>query len=558
LTDSFGDGIDGWLRRLGDGSETAELVRTIDWSQTPLGSPETWSVGLRSAVGVCLSSRFPMLVVWGPELTKIYNDGYRAILGTEKHPQAMGAPAKLVWSEIWDLIGPRFDQVLTTGEATWSEHELLVIERNGFPEECYFTYSYSPLFDDDGRIGGVLDVVQETTDEVVARRRLRCLADLGSSLFEAAKIADVCRRAVAALARWRSDIRAVNLHLRFGERLALVSSNPRPDMAEVDPAILAEVVERNEPMVIGGESDVIRPARLYAAPIGGPEDGVRGVLTFSLNPQRPFDRGYQEFLDLVAKSVAAALDTAYRRTAEVGEYRHISETLQAAMLQPASNFQTVFARYLPVTGNLAVGGDWYDVIDLGDERRAIVVGDCVGHGLEAATVMSQLRSATRAMLLEGRDPAETLEALDAFAESIPGAECSTAVCAIVDRRRATLTYSRAGHLPPIVAGKRGVRWLDKGSGPPLAVMIGAERVNEVHRLMPDDMIVCYSDGLIERRDESIDEGLRRLEAAVTDLYGDCSPQEMADGLLRILLPAETEDDVVLVVKHLPAQEPLTD
>lgn len=109
-----------------------------------------------------------MLVMWGTELTKIYNDGYRPILGHEKHPGALGAPAAEVWPEIWDVIGPLFHGVLTTGRSTWHETELLRLHRNGYDEECWFDWSYSPLWDDDGSIGGVLDVVNETTEQVLA------------------------------------------------------------------------------------------------------------------------------------------------------------------------------------------------------------------------------------------------------------------------------------------------------------------------------------------------------------------------------------------------------
>jgi hypothetical protein len=100
------------------------------------------------------------------------------MLGSVKHPGGLGAPAKVVWSEIWDVIGPLFSSVVGTGRATWAENQLLVLERNGFPEECYFTYSYSPLFDDDGTVGGVLVTASETTPSVVAQRRLASLARL--------------------------------------------------------------------------------------------------------------------------------------------------------------------------------------------------------------------------------------------------------------------------------------------------------------------------------------------------------------------------------------------
>lgn len=527
------------------------MVEAFDWTSTSLGPPAQWSAGLRAAVGICLTSSFPMLVVWGPDLVKIYNDGYRPMLGSEKHPRALGAPAIEIWPEIWDTIGPMFDQVMTTGRSTWIEHQLLVLERNGFPEECYFTYSYSPLFDDDGSVGGVLDVVTETTDQIVAQRRLACLTAVGSALLGAEQVTDVCVRAAAALASARDDVRGVDLYLRVGEQLGLVASSRRDDVSPIDAATLLEVADHRRSVVMGHAGDG-RPAAHLALPIGGVRGGVDGVLVASLNPQRPFDDGYESFLMLLAGSITAALDVAYRHGVEVGQYRQISDTLQAAMLTPASDLPTVAARYLPAVGSLAVGGDWYDVIDLGESRRAMVVGDCVGHGLAAATVMAQLRSAARAMLLEGRDPAETLSALDGFATSIEGAFCTTVVVVIIDRSADVVTYSRAGHPPPLVVGARGLVWLDDASGMPLAVDPTLVRTNATRQLHHDDVLVMYSDGLVERRDEHLDVGLQRLATAATELWGH-NVQQFADGLLRRLLPENTRDDVVLVVKLLPAE-----
>ena len=171
-----------WFAAATAGTECGALARGVDWAATPLGPPDTWPSELRTAVQICFSTRFPVLVAWGPDLVKIYNDAYRPILGSEKHPRAMGAPARAIWGEIWDVIGPLFDQVLTTGEPTLDVDQLLVMERHGYPEEAYFTWSYSALRDDDGAIRGVLDLAVETTEHVIGRRRLRCLGELSASL----------------------------------------------------------------------------------------------------------------------------------------------------------------------------------------------------------------------------------------------------------------------------------------------------------------------------------------------------------------------------------------
>ena len=122
-----------------------DLVRKFDWSTTPLGAAETWPESLRTTVRILLTSRFPMWMAWGPELTFLYNDAYARVTLGRKHPWALGKPAPEVWSEIWDDIGPLVARVMETGEASWDEALFLILERSGYPEETYHTFSYSPL-----------------------------------------------------------------------------------------------------------------------------------------------------------------------------------------------------------------------------------------------------------------------------------------------------------------------------------------------------------------------------------------------------------------------------
>jgi hypothetical protein len=540
----------GWLARVCADTEMGAAVAAFDWSATSLGDPSRWSIALRNAVATCMTSRFPMLVVWGDDLVKIYNDGYAPVLGA-RHPAALGRPAAEVWPEIWHLIGPDFDSVLRTGRPTWHDHELLMLERNGYPEECFFVWSYSPLFDDDGSIGGVLDVVTETTSEVVAQRRLTTLSSLGAALVEAEQVTDVCVLALQALSEHGDDIVSAEVHLLVGDELVRIATTGRTasPACATDPAVLQRVAIDRCPEVLGATG--LGPAGSAVVPVGRAFGGVQGVLVAGLNPARPFDRSYEQFLDLVAGTIGDALESAYRRATQMGEYRRISDTLQAAMLQPASDLPTVAARYLPAAGSLAVGGDWYDVVELDGARRAVVVGDCVGHGLEAATVMGQLRSAARAMLLEGRSPGEVLEGLDLFAATLDGAWCATVVCSVIDRSTDVVRYARAGHPPPLVVSASGTVWLDDGLGAPLGVEPGRRRTVAERQLSPDDVVLFYSDGLIERRGESLDTGLARLAAVAQEHHGQ-RVQAIADRVLLELIPDGSTDDVVLVVKVLPA------
>src|SRR5579871_4850301 len=171
-------------------SPLSALVASRDWSQTPLGPIETWPQSLRSVVNIVLTSRYAMWMGWVPDLTFIYNDAYRPTLGL-KHPWALGSPADRVWAEILNDIGPRIQSVLATGRATYDEALLLFLERSGFREETYHTFSYSPLTDESSRVNGMLCVVTEETESVISERRLATLSSGGAELSAARTEAEV-------------------------------------------------------------------------------------------------------------------------------------------------------------------------------------------------------------------------------------------------------------------------------------------------------------------------------------------------------------------------------
>ena len=143
--------------------EIGRDLAAVDWAATPLGRPGSWPQSLQTAVNILLSSRFSMWMAWGPQLTFFCNAAYRRDTLGRKYPWALGRPASEVWAEIWDDIGPRISTVLATGKATWDEALLLFVERSGYPEESYHTFSYSPLRDEAGAVVGMLCVVSEDT-----------------------------------------------------------------------------------------------------------------------------------------------------------------------------------------------------------------------------------------------------------------------------------------------------------------------------------------------------------------------------------------------------------
>ena len=165
---------DAWIFE--GGGEMGELVRQTDWSATNLGPIRNWSRSLKATVAMLLHSRHPMFLWWGPDLIQIYNDAYLPSFGVGKHPAAMGQPGRTCWPEIWDIIGPQIDAVMRRGAPSWHEDALVPIFRNGAIEDVYWTYGYSPVFDDDGSIAGTLVVCTETT----ARMRAQRAAELAS------------------------------------------------------------------------------------------------------------------------------------------------------------------------------------------------------------------------------------------------------------------------------------------------------------------------------------------------------------------------------------------
>ncbi len=302
------------------GSELATLVDAADWSSGPLGDPQTWPQSLRTSVDICLSSRFPILLWWGPELVMIYNDAYRPMLGESKHPRALGAPGREVWTEIWDVIGPMLDQVMAGGGATWSADQLLILDRNGYPEECYFTYSYSPITDESGAVGGVFCAVTETTERVVGERRLATLAEM-AGLMGAPSRSDIVHTAASILGANVGD-----------HPVVMVLDTP----PEGDRAALADLVEQQLPGMDAGTrarvSDLVRQASgtgrpvsvpaddgavaagvraWHAYPVGRTAGAVRGrgaaVIVLGESVHRPWDPSLEAYATLCATHVAAAL-----------------------------------------------------------------------------------------------------------------------------------------------------------------------------------------------------------------------------------------------------------
>jgi PAS domain S-box-containing protein len=234
--------------------------------------------------------------------------------------------------------------------------------------------------------------------------------------------------------------------------------------------------------------------------------------------------------------------------------RETALALQQAMLpvtRPGQHPGTA-VRYLPALGSLNVCGDWYDLVDLDEGRLAVAVGDVVGQGLQAAGVMGQLRSALSAAIRTVEGPARALEILGLYARSVEGALAATAVLTVIDPVSRTITYSCAGHLPPMLAHTDGqVELLDQATDPPLGSRpVHVPRPQAHTAYTAGDTLVLYTDGLVERRGEDIDAGLDRLADSLARNRG-LVPDPLADALLTDLCATDgTGDDTALVVVRL--------
>ncbi len=316
------------------GGEMGALMRQINWAETPLGPVENWPQSLCTTLSICLASRFPMLIWWGPELVMLYNDAYRPMLGAIKHPNAMGQRGHECWPEIWNVIGPMLTKVITTGEATWSDNQLLLLERNGYVEECYFTYSYSPIRDENG-VAGVFTAVTETTPQVLSQRRLRTLREMAVRNTEAKSAEEASRIIIEALVTNKADLPFTLLYLldnagtcaRFAGATGINTEQViYPETVQLLEDEIQEQMEQDPLLYVARSGKIKRIDNLSTAfshiqvlsPLGTPvqtvlllpvaksgQESLYGILVVGVSPHCLLDNEYQGFLTLLAGQAAA-------------------------------------------------------------------------------------------------------------------------------------------------------------------------------------------------------------------------------------------------------------
>ncbi|MDB5553318.1 MAG: hybrid sensor histidine kinase/response regulator [Rhizobium sp.] len=350
-------------------SEMSRLMRAHDWAATPLGPVQTWPVGLKVALRMMLTSRFEMWLGWGPDMAFFYNDAYRPTLGV-KHPNALGRPTREVWREIYSDVEGRFKSVMEHGVSTWDKALLLLLERSGYPEETYHTFSYSPLISDAGVIEGLLCVVSEETERVITERRLETLRTLTTALLPVRTRQDIAEAVNTALRTNTHDFPFSFLHFfdqaepegplgqaawPFKEaRIGLGRSITLPlDGILQDPPRGAWAIPPREA--------VVHP--LYKAAQRSPV----GALVLGLNPYRgktgDIKTGdIESFLQLISTLIAGALNSVDSYAQEAEEIARLqalfeqSPSFIAVLRGPAHRYELVNAQYTQLIGHRDVLG----------------------------------------------------------------------------------------------------------------------------------------------------------------------------------------------------------
>ena len=325
------------LAFLAGGGEMGSLIRSMDWSKTSLGPVAGWSQSLRTSVSICLASDLPICVIWGPGLVQLYNDAYRLICG-DKHPRSMGQNFSACWQEAWPVIGEAHDAALA-GDKAFLETQHIFLERHGFLEECFFTFSFSPIRDEAGRVGGLFHPVIEMTAQMLGERRTRALRDLTAQTSKAKSVTEVLALSAQTLAEYPLDLPFVLIYALEpqGDQARLVGAAglsadtvaglrsacsgcsgdaqavwPLAEVARLGSAVpVDDVRQRIAGVSIGPNLELPNfelPNAAWALPITPPgTDRPVAIFIAGISPCLPMNEAYRSFYDLLAAGVSTSV-----------------------------------------------------------------------------------------------------------------------------------------------------------------------------------------------------------------------------------------------------------
>ncbi|MBM7493046.1 signal transduction histidine kinase/serine phosphatase RsbU (regulator of sigma subunit)/DNA-binding response OmpR family regulator [Micromonospora luteifusca] len=296
------------------GGEMGGRLSRFDWSTGPLGEPGRWPTALSNAVGMMLASSAQIVMFWGDEQLAFYNDAYRPTIGS-KHPEVLGQPARQHWAETWAVLGPLLDGVRSTGRSYRGDDHPFLLDRHGFVEQTYFNVSYDPIRGDDGSVGGVYCIVNETTGRVLGERRLRALAELGAELSDMGSAVELGRATAGVLGRHREDVPFALIYLADENgRLNLAGSTGTAPAAVGDSAELLARATVDAASATVDVADLLDPPPVDAAdqalvlPLMASNHRV-GALVVGVARQLPLNDDYRNFLELVAAQISRAVGT---------------------------------------------------------------------------------------------------------------------------------------------------------------------------------------------------------------------------------------------------------
>ncbi len=301
----------------------AELIQTKDWSNTALGRREDWPEDLKLAVNICLNSGFPIALYWGSEFTLIYNDAWSSIPG-DKHPMALGRPGPEVWPEIWDGLAPEFNSVLNSGESIRRPDALLLMNRYGYVEECYFDYSLSPIMDVNQKIGGVFNAVVETTYKVINERRKQLLHQLLlANLLRST--ADSLRNIEALLGAATEDIPfsllytfsnndpitgEIAIYTGTKTEEVLRANWPKPDHKDGHQSVyVGDLLQFVEALPLNLRREEC--TEVLVVPVNAAYANVNGYMVMGISPRKRLDTDYRHFLESVGLHIGNILSNSY-------------------------------------------------------------------------------------------------------------------------------------------------------------------------------------------------------------------------------------------------------